>query len=105
MNIDLHLPIWGIEHVAAALQLSIDNAREYTSSPGFAAGKKPFKRNLWVREDVLTWFAQLPDRDLCPAATSKKRGTATNRPLGGGGAARPGATPKRIKAYAPRSSK
>ena len=29
MHIDLSVPIWTIEHVAAALHLSVDAAREY----------------------------------------------------------------------------
>lgn len=40
MNIDLSIPIWTIEHVAAALHLSVDAAREYTYLTGFPADKQ-----------------------------------------------------------------
>lgn len=62
MNIDLSVPIWTIEHVAAVLHLSVDTAREYTYRPDFPAAKVGFARNLWLCEEVLAWFAQLPAR-------------------------------------------
>jgi hypothetical protein len=60
VNIDLSVPIWTIEHVAAACHLSVDAAREYTYRDDFPAAKTGFARNLWLREDVLGWFAALP---------------------------------------------
>lgn len=104
MPIDLQFPIWGIEHIATALQLSIDTAHEYTYRPDFPAPKTPFKKNLWLRDDVLTWFARLPDRDRGDDAKATTRAKATGRPLGAG-TALPGAAAKRIKAYTPRGSK
>ena len=59
-DVDLSAPIWAIEHVAAALHLSVDTAREYTYRAGFPAAKAGFARNLWLREEVLAWFAELP---------------------------------------------
>ena len=35
VNIDLSVPIWTIEHVAAAFHLSVDAAREYTYRENF----------------------------------------------------------------------
>jgi hypothetical protein len=35
VNIDLSVPIWTIEHVAAAFHLSVDAAREYTYREDF----------------------------------------------------------------------
>ena len=63
MNIDLNAPIWAIDHLAAALGVSIDTAREHTYSLTFPAARAGFSRNLWLREDVLTWFASLPAKD------------------------------------------
>jgi hypothetical protein len=60
MDIDLSVPIWTIEHVAAALRLSVDTAREYTYTPAFPAARAGFARHLWLREEVLAWFAALP---------------------------------------------
>ena len=50
MDINLSAPIWAIEHVAAALLLEVDTAREYTSSPTFPAPKAGFARHVWLRE-------------------------------------------------------
>jgi len=50
MNIDLQVPIWTIDHVAAALHTSVDTAREYTYRTDFPAPKAPFARNLWSAE-------------------------------------------------------
>ena len=56
MSIDLSVPIWTIEHVAAALgNLSMDAAREYTYTAAFPSAKAGFARNLWLREEVLAW--------------------------------------------------
>jgi len=59
-NIDLQVPIWTIDHVAAALHTSVDTAREYTYRTDFPAPKAPFARNLWARAEVLAWFHRLP---------------------------------------------
>lgn len=63
MNIDLSVPIWTIDHVAAALHLKVDTAREHTYRGDFPAAKDPFAQNLWLREEVLAWFANLPPAD------------------------------------------
>ncbi len=44
MNIDLSVPIWTIEHVAAALHLRVDAAREYTYRKGLPAAKAGGRR-------------------------------------------------------------
>jgi hypothetical protein len=75
MDINLSDPVWTIGHVAAALHLTVDTAREYTYRAGFPAAKDGFGRNLWLREAVLAWFADLPAR----AARGKHRQPATNR--------------------------
>jgi hypothetical protein len=49
VNIDLSVPIWTIEHVAAALQLSVDTAREYTYRTDFPHPRAGFSRDLWTR--------------------------------------------------------
>jgi len=84
MDINLSAPIWAIEHVAVALHLEVDTAREYTSSPTFPAPKAGFARHLWLREEVLDWF-----RDLRPKAPQAKNVTAatTSRRLWRGGRA------------------
>lgn len=60
MNIDLAVPIWTIDHVAAGLHLSVDAAREYTYRPDFPRPRAGFSKNLWTRTEVLDWFAGLP---------------------------------------------
>jgi hypothetical protein len=62
MNIELSRPIWDINHVADALFVTIDRAREYTYRADFPAAKDGFAKNLWLREDVLDWFAGLQHR-------------------------------------------
>lgn len=42
-----HHPIWTIEHVAVALHLAVDTAREYAYRADFPAPKAGFTRNLW----------------------------------------------------------
>ena len=49
MPTDLSDPIWTIDHVAAALSVSVDTAREYTYRADFPAPKAAFSRNLWRR--------------------------------------------------------
>ncbi|WP_148575018.1 hypothetical protein [Nocardioides caldifontis] len=68
-EIDLNDPIWTIRHVAAALDhLSVDSAREHTYRADFPAPRAPFASNLWLREEVLAWFAALPRK---PKATGE----------------------------------
>jgi hypothetical protein len=57
MHIDLPAPIWGIEEIAAVLELEVDSAREYTYREDFPRPRDGFSRNLWTREKVLDWFA------------------------------------------------
>jgi hypothetical protein len=59
VNIDLSVPIWTIEHVAAAFHLSVDAAREYTYREDFPRPRTGFSRNLWTRQEVLDWLAGL----------------------------------------------
>ena len=59
VNIDLSVPIWTIEHVAAAFHLSVDAAREYTYRTDFPRPRAGFARNLWTRQEVLNWFTAL----------------------------------------------
>lgn len=124
MNIDLQVPIWTIEHLAAALHASVDTAREYTYRADFPA-KAPFARNLWTREAVLAWFDQLPTRDrrstkaatttttnanLKPTTTSKtsktsKTTTSTSTVPPSTETTPAATTPKRLKSYAPQSAR
>ena len=73
VNIDLSVPIWTIEHVAAAFHLEVDTAREYTYRTDFPRPRAGFSRNLWTRQEVLDWFAGLPPRPRGRAG----RGTGT----------------------------
>ena len=120
MNIDLQVPIWTIEHLAAALHASVDTAREYTYRTDFPAPKAPFARNLWTREEVLAWFDQLPTRErrsttavttttkvanLKPTKTSKAS-TASTAAVPPRADATPAApAPKRLKSYTSRSAR
>jgi hypothetical protein len=70
VNIDLSVPIWTIEHVAAALHLSVDAAREYTYRTDFPRPRDGFARNLWTRQEVLDWFAGLPPKPRGRATVS-----------------------------------
>ena len=62
VNIDLSVPIWTIEHVAAAFHLEVDTAREYTYRADFPRPRAGFSRHLWNREEVLAWFTALPGK-------------------------------------------
>ena len=120
MNIDLQVPIWTIEHVAAALHASVDTAREYTYRTDFPAPKAPFARNLWARAEVLAWFDQLPTRDrrstravtittkvanLKPTKTSNTSTGRTTAVPARFGAEPAAPAPKNIKSYTPRSAR
>jgi hypothetical protein len=76
MNIDLNTHIWAIDHVAAALFLSVDTAREHTYSHDFPKAKASFASNLWLREDVLAWFAARPTADQTVKGRAHKRRAA-----------------------------
>lgn len=73
VNIDLSVPIWTIEHVAAGFHLSVDAAREYTSRTDFPRPRAGFSRHLWTRHEVLDWFAGLAPKPRGRAG----RGTGT----------------------------
>jgi hypothetical protein len=73
VNIDLSVPIWTIEHVAAAFHLSVDAAREYTYREDFPRPRDGFSRNLWTRQEVLDWFAGLPPKPR--GRTGRGKGT------------------------------
>jgi hypothetical protein len=40
----------------------VNAAREYTYRPDFPRPRAGFSKHLWVREDVLDWFAGLPPK-------------------------------------------
>lgn len=92
MSIDLSVPIWTIEHVAAALHLSEDTARQHTYLSSFPAPRAGFNRNLWLREQVLAWFAELPaaesrgprspQRTTAARVRAEQTTPATERPAG-----------------------
>ena len=117
MDIDLQVPIWTIEHVAAALHASVDTAREYAYRTDFPAAKAPFARNLWARAEVLARFDQLPTRDrrstravttTTKVASLKTTRTSKTSPTPARSGATPAASapaPKRIKSYTPRSAR
>ncbi|MCL8251719.1 hypothetical protein AERO_10020 [Aeromicrobium fastidiosum] len=71
MNIDLNAPIWAIDHLAAALGVTVDTAREHTYSSSFPAARAGFARNLWLRDEVLAWFSGLPAADRSRPARRK----------------------------------
>lgn len=73
--VDLSDPIWTIHHLARALHLSVDRAREVTYSPTFPAPRAGFSRNLWRRAQVLDWFDALPagERRSTTSATQVRR--------------------------------
>jgi hypothetical protein len=100
MNPNLEVPIWTIQHVAAALHLEVDTAREYTYRPDFPAPAAPFSMNLWLREEVLTWFAELPKRDRKAAGT--RNTTKPGRPTAAGVAAANADPAPIVRAYTPR---
>lgn len=100
MNIDLTTPIWSIDHVAAALGgLSVDRARKYTSSSAFPAPRAGFAKNLWLRADVLVWFAALPAADR--RRSTRRQYSTSPKPVAvtHGIIERPASVPKR---YSPR---
>jgi hypothetical protein len=113
VNIDLSVPIWTIEHVAAAFHLEVDTAREYTYRESFPRPRAGFSRNVWTREEILAWFTALPGkprgrggRGTVSTATVVRTATprttetrpAGTRPAGG----RPAGAPK---PYTPRRKK
>ena len=87
--LSVHHPVFTIEHVAALFHVSVDRAREYTYRDDFPASFELGARNLWDREEVLTWFRALPRRtrttDASPAATrtaaARARRAATSSPV------------------------
>ena len=113
MNIDLSAPIWAIDHVAEAFHLTVDTAREHTYHHDFPAPRVGFARNLWLREEVLAWFAALPTRaadadqrstntgTVATKATKRTRRAATSRSTTSAPAPA-GARP--IKPYTPRNA-
>ncbi|KAA1423554.1 hypothetical protein FE697_008120 [Mumia zhuanghuii] len=102
MNIDLNAPIWGIHHLADALGLSADRAREHTYSPAFPAPKAGFASNLWLREDVLAWFAALPTTDRVRPA-GRRNHPLVSKPAPAPAPSEPAST--KAKPYKPRARK
>jgi hypothetical protein len=99
LRVDLSAPIWTIHHVARALHLSVDRARELTYTAGFPAPRSGFSRNLWLRQDVLAWFEKLPagERRTAGTATRVRREAAGERRL------RDARSPRSRRGYTPRS--
>ena len=60
MTIDLSVPIWTIDPLAAAFHLSVDDARESTDRADFPAAKDGFARNLWMVRGMRRGFAAGP---------------------------------------------
>ena len=79
--VDLSDPIWTIHHVAQALHLSVDPAREFTYTAGFPAPRDGFSRHLWLRQEVLDWFEKLPagERRATSTATRAHQEAARDR--------------------------
>jgi len=102
MNIDLNAPIWAIDHLADALGVSIDTAREHTYSPSFPAARAGFARNLWLRDQVLAWFAGLPAADRS-GTKLQKHAAATKRPSGLPAGQSTSPPVRRPKSYNPRN--
>ena len=83
VNIDPSVPIWTIEHVAAVLDPSVDAAREYTYRDDFPRPRDGFRKNLWTREEVLSWFDGLPRKPRGRATASTATvARAASRPAG-----------------------
>ena len=117
MNIDLSVPIWTIEHVAAAFHLSVDAAREYT----YGTTSRPraaFSRHLWTRQEALARIDELPTKPrshagkgtvstAAVARTASPRSTETCRPSAAPAGTRPaGGRPAGApKPYTPRRKK
>lgn len=87
---DLTDPVWTIQHLAACFHVTVDTAREYTYRDDFPGSHLLGARLLWDREDVLSWFRDLPSqtaadrrrRETAPAmpATTSLRPAASYRP-------------------------
>jgi hypothetical protein len=117
VNIDLSVPIWTIEHVAAAFHLEVDTAREYTYREDFPRPRAGFSRNLWTREEVLAWFTALPSKprpragkgtvSTATVARTAAPRTAEPRPTAAPVGTRPasGRPPGAPKPYTPRRKK
>lgn len=58
--VDIHDPVYTIEHVAALFHIKVDTAREYTYRTDFPAAYQLGARLLWDREQILVWFRSLP---------------------------------------------
>lgn len=103
--VDLAVPIWTIEHVAAALHLSVDRAREYTYLPSFPAPRAGFTRNLWARQGVLDWFQLLPSagRRTVNSGTAARGATRGAAPASVGRPA--GRPPQARRSYRPRGAR
>lgn len=86
-------------------------AREYTYGAGFPEPRAGFAPNLWLREEVLAWFAGQQPKPRCRGKNANAKGTtstatvariaprpADTRPVSSpSAAARPAATPKPYK--------
>lgn len=97
--VDLADPIWTIHHLARTLHLSVDRAREITYTAGFPAPRVGFSRNLWLRQEVLDWFAALPAGERRAAGTS----TRVRREAVGERRVRDARAPRTRRSYTPRS--
>ena len=87
INVSLNDPVWTIHHVAACFHVTPDTAREYTYRADFPGAHALGSRLLWDREDVLSWFRELPQqtvanrrRKVAPAPAVHPTGVASYRP-------------------------
>lgn len=78
-TLSVHHPVFTIEHIAALFHVSVDRAREYTYRDDFPASFDLGARNLWDREEVLTWFRTLPRRTRCANNSAGATRTAAAR--------------------------
>lgn len=93
-DLDLNAPIWTVQHIAVALHLDLGAACAVVARPDFPLPRDGFAADLWLREHVLAWFADLPPRGLGPdsmadagheaaaaaPASAIARGRAASRP-------------------------
>lgn len=104
LPVDLSDPIWTIHHVARALHLSVDRAREFTYTADFPAPRAGFSRNLWLRSEVLDWFDKLPtgERRTATTATRARRDIGNQNGTSRRDSSRPGGTKR---TYKPRTAR
>jgi len=101
LPVDLSDPIWTIHHLAGALHLSVDRARQFTYTADFPAPRAGFSRNLWPRQEVLDWFEKLPTGERRAASTA----TRVRHEAAGERRVRDARAPRTRHGYTPRSAR